>query len=151
MLWRRKPKAPAAKLPVRRLVEDAKLPTRAHAADAGYDLYSCEDTVIEPGGQVIIHTGVAIAIPQGFGGLVLPRSSMNKKGIMSAVGLVDAGYTGEVRVKLTNTSRSLYRVRQGDRIAQLTVVPVFLGEVEETLFGLPASARGTGGFGSTGS
>lgn len=130
-----------------------RLPTYARPGDAGADLHSTEDVELAPGERASVGTGVAIALPEGHAGLVVPRSGLafaHGVTIVNAPGTIDAGYRGEIRVALLNTdSRASYRVSAGDRIAQLVIVPVVRARftaVDE----LPESVRGTGGFGSTG-
>ena len=129
------------------------MPTRAHDGDAGLDLYALEDAYLAPGERAAIPTGIAVEIPDGYAGLILPRSGLAlRQGIalVNAPGLIDPGYRGELRVLLLNTDRSQpFELSTGDRIAQLLVVRAELAsviEVEE----LTASARGAGGFGSSG-
>jgi dUTP pyrophosphatase len=130
-----------------------RLPSYARPGDAGADLHSTEDVVLAPGERASVGTGVAVALPEGHAGFVVPRSGLAfRHGItvVNAPGTIDAGYRGEIRVALLNTdSRETYRVSAGDRIAQLVIVPVVQARftaVDE----LPESVRGTGGFGSTG-
>ena len=139
-------------LPIRRLREDAILPERAYAGDAGLDLAACERHELGPGQRAIVPTGLAVAIPEGYAGFVQPRSGLAAKhgiSVVNAPGLVDSGYRGELRVVLLNTdSRQPFVVEPGMRIAQLVVLPVpevDLAEVEE----LPESERGVRGFGSS--
>ena len=139
-------------LPVRRLREDAVLPDRAYAGDAGLDLAACERHELGPGERAVVPTGLAVAIPEGYAGFVQPRSGLASKHgitIVNTPGLVDSGYRGELQVVLLNTdSRRPFVVEPGMRIAQLVVVPVpevELVEVEE----LPESERGVRGFGSS--
>ena len=128
------------------------MPARAREGDAGLDLYASEAVTIEPGARALIPTGIALAIPEGYAGFVLPRSGLAlRQGLtlLNTPGLIDAGYRGEVKVLLVNHDRAAATIARGDRIAQLViqrVEPVELVEVEE----LPPSDRGTGGFGSTG-
>ena len=140
-------------LPLARLNENAVLPTRAHEGDAGLDLYACESAHIGPGERWSIGTGVAVEIPDGHAGLVLPRSGLAKKNgitLVNSPGLIDAGYRGEIRVLLLNTDPAeVFRVAPGDRIAQLVITPVVLAEPVERE-ALAESARGEGGFGSSG-
>jgi dUTP pyrophosphatase len=140
-------------LPVAKLREDATLPTRAHEGDAGLDLYACEAAHIGPGERWSVGTGIGVEIPEGHAGLVLPRSGLAKKhgiALVNAPGLIDAGYRGELRVLLLNTDPAeTFRVEQGDRIAQLVIVPIALAEPVEAE-ALAESARGDGGFGSSG-
>ncbi len=140
-------------IPVRRLRPEAVLPERAYAGDAGLDLTSCCRVVIGPGERAVVPTGLAVAIPDGHAGLVLPRSGLAARHGLSQVnapGLIDSGYRGEVRVVLLNTDRRRpFTVEPGMRIAQLVVVPVppsAAVEVDE----LPGSDRGSAGFGSSG-
>jgi dUTP pyrophosphatase len=140
-------------LNVRRLDQRAQLPSRAHPDDAGLDLYALEGTTLAPGGRAQIHTGIAIEIPTGYAGLVLPRSGLAARhgiALVNAPGLIDAGYRGELRVLLLNTDRaSEYRVSAGDRIAQLVIAAVAQASVCEVLE-LTESRRGAAGFGSSG-
>jgi dUTP pyrophosphatase len=139
-------------LPIQRLREDAVLPTQAYAGDAGLDLAACERVEIPPGERAVVATGLAVAIPEGYAGLVMPRSGLAARhglGKVNSPGLIDSGYRGEVRVVLLNTDRrEPFVVEPGMRIAQLVVVPIpglELVEVDE----LPASERGVRGFGSS--
>lgn len=140
-------------LPFRRLDPEASLPTAHHPGDAGLDLRANADVDVRPGERALIPTGVAVAIPEGHAGLVLPRSGLASKlglTLANAPGLIDAGYRGEVIVAAVNLDRTeAVKIARGDRVAQLVVVA--LPSVEPTWVGeLPASARGDGGFGSTG-
>jgi dUTP pyrophosphatase len=141
------------RLPIARLKEDAALPTRAHDGDAGLDLYACEEAHIGPGERWSVGTGIAVEIPEGHAGLVLPRSGLARDhgiSLPNSPGLIDAGYRGEVRVLLLNTDPAdTFRVVPGDRIAQLVIAPVALAEPVE-VDALAESARGDGGFGSSG-
>ena len=140
-------------LPVAKLKPEATLPTRAHEGDAGLDLYACEAAHIGPGERWSVGTGVAVEIPEGHAGLVLPRSGLAKKhgiALVNAPGLIDAGYRGEIRVLLLNTDPAeIFRVEPGDRIAQLAIAPIAIAEPVE-VEALAESARGDGGFGSSG-
>ncbi len=135
------------------LADDARPPRQAHEHDAGYDLCAAEEARIEPGARASVGTGVAVAIPEGHAGLVLPRSGLaarNGIALVNAPGLIDAGYRGEVRVLLLNTDREeAFDVKPGDRIAQLVVTPVPAVSFREAAE-LPPTARGEDGFGSTG-
>jgi dUTP pyrophosphatase len=136
-----------------RLSEAATLPTRAHDSDAGLDLYAAEGARIGPGQRVTVGTGLAVQIPDGLAGLVLPRSGLALKHgvtLVNSPGLIDPGYRGEVRVLLLNTDGSSeFKVAAGERIAQLLLVPIARATAHES-DALSASARGPGGFGSTG-
>ena len=141
-----------SELPVRKLRDDAVLPARAYDGDAGLDLVACERVELAPGERAVVATGLAVAIPDGHAGLVLPRSGLAVRhgiGKVNAPGLIDAGYRGEVKVVLLNTDRrEAFVVEPGMRIAQLVVVPVVLPEVRE-VEELPESERGERGFGSS--
>ena len=136
-----------------RLSEKATLPTRGHDSDAGLDLYAAEGARISPGGRVSVGTGLAVAIPEGLAGLVLPRSGLALKhgiALVNAPGLIDPGYRGEVRVLLHNTDRtSEFKLTAGDRVAQLILVPIAHASPLES-DALDSTVRGSGGFGSTG-
>jgi dUTP pyrophosphatase len=139
-------------LPIRRLSAGAVLPSRAYPGDAGLDLTAVESAQLAPGEGATVGTGLAIALPEGYAGLVLPRSGLAAThgiGVLNAPGLIDSGYRGEVRVILHNHGSQPFKVDRGMRIAQLVVVAVEnvrLVEVDE----LPASERGEGGYGSSG-
>lgn len=141
------------KFPVSKLVEGALVPTRAHEGDAGLDLYACEAAHIGPGERWSVGTGIAIEVPDGHAGLVLPRSGIAREHgitLVNAPGLIDSGYRGEVRVLLLNTDPAeIFRVEAGDRIAQLVLAPVASADPVEVAE-LSGSVRGDGGFGSTG-
>ena len=139
-------------VPVRRLREDAVLPSQAYEGDAGLDLVACESLTLEPGERGIVPIGIAVEIPDGYAGFVQPRSGLAAEhgiGVVNSPGLVDSGYRGELRVVLLNTDREApFEVRPGMRIAQLVVAPVAsvrLVEVDE----LATSERGPRGFGSS--
>ncbi len=140
-------------LRVRRLERHARLPTRAYPGDAGLDLYALEPATLAPGERAAIRTGIAVEIPEGQAGLVLPRSGLARRhgiSVVNAPGLIDAGYRGEVRVLLLNTDRSdPFALAAGDRIAQLVLVSVHTPEVVE-VDELALTERGAGGFGSSG-
>ena len=139
-------------LPVRRLRPDARLPARAYAGDAGFDLAACERVELAPGERAAVPTGLAVAIPEGYAGFVQPRSGLaarNGLTIVNTPGLIDAGYRGELVVILLNTDREVpFVVEPGMRIAQLVVLPVPEVELVET-DELPTSERGVRGFGSS--
>jgi dUTP diphosphatase len=140
-------------LRVRRLHPDAVLPTRAYTGDAGLDLRALEATTLAPGERATVRTGVAVEIPEGQAGLVLPRSGLASRhgiALVNAPGLIDSGYRGEVQVLLLNTDREqAFEIKPGDRIAQLVLVQVHTPEVLE-VDALALSERGDGGFGSSG-
>ena len=139
-------------LPIRRLRDDAVLPSQAYAGDAGLDLAACERVELGPGERATVGTGLAIAIPEGYAGFVQPRSGLASRHgitIVNTPGLVDSGYRGELRVVLLNTdARETFVVEPGMRIAQLVVLAVPGVEAVE-VDDLPESERGVRGFGST--
>lgn len=141
-------------LRVRRVDPRAVLPTRAYPGDAGLDLYALDDAELGPGERASVRTGIAVQIPEGHAGLVLPRSGLARRhgiSVVNAPGLIDAGYRGEVEVLLLNTDQSAsFSIAAGDRIAQLVIVSVHTPEVLEA-DELAFSERGSGGFGSSGS
>jgi dUTP pyrophosphatase len=142
-------------IPVLRLDPDLALPTQQHAHDAGYDLHAREDAMLAAGGgRALVATGIAVAIPPGFAGLVLPRSGLAlKHGVtcLNAPGLIDPLYRGELKVLLVNTDPAdEYTVQRGDRIAQLLITAVESGVEWEVVDDLDPTARDTFGFGSTG-
>jgi dUTP pyrophosphatase len=136
-----------------RLAEGAVAPAQAHDDDAGYDLHANEAVTLGPGERAAVGTGIAVAIPAGHAGLVVPRSGLALRhgiGVVNAPGVIDAGYRGELKVLLLNTDRDEpFEVRPGDRIAQLLLVAVAHPELIE-LDSLNETLRGVGGFGSTG-
>jgi dUTP pyrophosphatase len=140
-------------LPFKRLRPEGSLPSAQHQADAGLDLRAAIDATVKPGERVMVPTGVAVAIPDGHAGLVLPRSGLaTSRGLTlsNSPGLIDAGYRGEVICSVVNLDRDqAVEIRAGDRIAQLIVIaiPSVAAVWAEDL---PESGRGEGGFGSTG-
>ena len=127
----------------------AFLPKRSNPTDAGADLRSTEKLEIYPGETKLVDTGVAIKIPQGFGGFVFNRSGQGSKGIMllNGVGVIDSDYRGNIKIPLKNISDNRYTIEVGDRIAQLVIMPVILCDFVDSW---NDTERGTGGFGSTG-
>ena len=140
-------------LAVRKIRDEATLPSRAHDGDAGLDLYACEMAHIGPGERWGVGTGVAVEVPSGHAGLVLPRSGLAREhgiALVNSPGLIDSGYRGELRVLLLNTDPAdTFHVAPGDRIAQLVLVAIAVAEPIEVET-LGSSARGEGGFGSSG-
>jgi dUTP pyrophosphatase len=142
------------KIKVKLLSESAKIPTRANPTDAGLDLYAAEGVYIRGGGthQGVVDTGVAIEIPDGYVGLVFPRSSVGAKlntTLSNSTGVIDSDYRGPIKVVLSNHSNMDVSFLAGDRVAQLVIVPILIldpVEVEQ----LTETGRGEGGFGSTG-
>ena len=142
----------SVRVPVLRVEAALPLPAYARPDDAGLDLYAAEPVTLAPGARALVPTGIALAIPPGFAGFVLPRSGLALRHgvtLLNTPGLVDAGYRGEVQVLLVNHGDAPVSLSRGDRVAQLVVQRVehvMLAAVAE----LPESARGAGGFGSTG-
>jgi dUTP pyrophosphatase len=136
-----------------RLTAVAVAPSRAHDGDAGHDLHAAEALTLPAGARGSVGTGVAVAIPDGYAGLVLPRSGLAMRhgiALVNAPGLIDSGYRGEVRVLLLNTDRDApFEIGVGDRIAQLVIVRHEAPELVEVKE-LGESVRGGGGFGSSG-
>lgn len=140
-------------LQFRRLSEHACAPARSHRDDAGFDLFASEAVTLDPGERTDVGTGIALAIPEGHAGLVLPRSGLARRHgitLVNTPGLIDAGYRGEVRVLLLNTDPTdTFSADPGDRIAQLVIVRHDAPELVEH-DDLGETSRGAGGFGSTG-
>lgn len=132
-----------------KLDHGAVMPTRAHATDAGLDLYARETKVIPSWGSAVFDTGVHVAIPTGMAGFVMSKSGLNVKHNLTSEGVIDSGYTGSIVVKLYNNSMYDYTVRAGDKISQLVVVPVLIGGLR-LVDELVEQERGDNGFGSTG-
>lgn len=141
------------RIPLKRLDPGLPVPAHAHAGDGGVDLHAAESITLAPGEFRAVPTGIAVAIPQGYVGLIAPRSGLAVRHGVSLVntpGILDAGYRGEIKAILINHGPESVAVARGDRIAQLVVVPVVEQEFVE-VDELPESSRGEGGFGSTGS
>jgi dUTP pyrophosphatase len=135
-----------------RLTTSATIPKYATDGDAGMDLTASEPAVIFPHSRGIVSTGIAVAIPKGYVGLIHPRSGLAAKSgitVLNTPGTIDSGYRGELKVILLNTSDLKFRIEVGDRIAQLVIQEYVHAEIVE-VSKLPASERGEGGFGSTG-
>jgi dUTP pyrophosphatase len=128
---------------IRRVSVDATLPTRAHPDDAGLDLYNLEDFKLTPGEGKMIKTGIALAVPRGFVGLVADRSSLAKRGV------IDAGYRGEIHIVMWNVSKEVFELKKNERLAQLLIIPIATPAVVEVQT-LDETARGAKGFGSSG-
>jgi dUTP pyrophosphatase len=139
-------------LDVRRLDPGLPLPAYAHPGDAGLDLFAADTTVLQPGERALVPCGIAIAIPQGYVGLVHPRSGLavdHGLTVLNAPGTIDAGYRGEVKVLLVNLGQDTVEVQHSQRIAQLVIMPIGAVTVREVDL-LDVTSRGDGGFGSTG-
>lgn len=137
---------------VKRLDPSVSLPAYARDGDAGLDLAAAHDVALEPNGRALVATGLAVAIPAGFAGLVLPRSGLARAQgvtVLNSPGLVDSGYRGELKVLLVNHGVQPVTLRRGERVAQLVIQRVERADLVE-VSELPPSERGAGGFGSTG-
>ena len=137
------------KIKIKRLHSDAKLPNYAHPGDVGLDLYSLEDHVLAPGESKIFMHGFALEFPEGFGAFVMDKSSTSKVGIKTFGGVFDAGYRGEYNSHIMNLGKEPFVITKGQKVAQLVILPVTIGQLEE-VDELSDSSRGEGGFGSTG-
>ncbi|MGH2721919.1 MAG: dUTP diphosphatase [Actinomycetota bacterium] len=138
---------------IRRLDPGLPLPAYARDGDAGLDLLAARSLVLEPGKRALVPTGIAVAIPEGYAGFVQPRSGLALRqgiGLVNSPGLIDSGYRGEIGVVVVNhDSRTAVKIERGDKVAQLVVLPVARARLVEC-DDLPPSARGDGGFGSSG-
>jgi dUTP pyrophosphatase len=140
------------KLNVLKLTEDAIIPQYAHPDDAGMDLFSIDSITIKPGQIVLIHTGIAIELPNNMEAQIRPRSGLALKNgitLLNSPGTIDAGYRGEIGVILINHGREDFEVKKGARIAQMVIKPIIHVDIEAVNH-LQDSARGSGGFGSSG-
>lgn len=127
----------------------AKMPTRAHETDAGYDIYSREDAVIFQNASGTFDTGIHIEIPAGYVGFLKSKSGLNVKSGIQSEGVIDAGYTGSICVKLYNHGSKAVEIKKGQKISQLVILPIITPELE-LVDSLEDTERGNGGFGSTG-
>ena len=136
-------------LKIKRIHPEAKLPSYGHPGDAGLDLFSCVDCVLDEGEVRAVQTGIQVAIPQGYAGLIWDKSGISLKGVHRLAGVVDAGYRGEIQVVMVNLGCEPFEIKTGMKIAQMLVQPV--DEVKVVEAGdLDDTTRGEGGFGSTG-
>ena len=131
------------------LDDGAFMPYKAHPEDAGFDLMAREGQTVASRRSAIFDTGVHIEIPQGFVGFLKSKSGLNVKHGITNEGVIDAGYTGSICVKLYNNTRTPYRVEKGDKISQLVILPIYSDELE-VVDSLDTTARGNNGFGSSG-
>jgi dUTP pyrophosphatase len=141
------------RIPLKKLHPEAEVPLRAYDdGDAGVDLVSIEKLILSGGERALVATGIAIAIPPGYGGFVQPRSGLAARfgiTLTNSPGLIDSNYRGEIKIILQNTGHADFEIKPGDRIAQLVILPVEQAKFEE-VDELPPSGRGEGGFGSSG-
>jgi dUTP pyrophosphatase len=135
---------------IKKINPEAKIPAFAIAGDAGIDLYSAEDKIIEPGERYACSTGIAMQIPRGYAGLVWDKSGIAAKfGLKTMAGVIDSGYRGELKIVLINLGKEEYKISKGDKIAQMLIQEINNPEIVE-VSDLDDSQRGEGGFGSTG-
>lgn len=138
------------KIKVKRLHPDAILPSYAHPGDAGMDIYSVEDKIIKTGERVLVSTGLAIELPEGYVSLIWDKSGLaNNFGLKTMGGVIEHTYRGEYKIVMFNTSKEDYFIKKGAKIAQLLVQPIITAEIEQ-VEELSDSSRGQSGFGSTG-
>lgn len=131
---------------VKNSAEHGLKPTRAHYNDAGLDCYSTEDVILQPGQRQRIKLGFGIELPDGYVALLLPRSSMNAKGIRCEVGVIDSGYRGEIQAVIVNDTEEEIQIKKNDKISQLLVLPIVYADLAKELI----NDRNENGFGSTG-
>lgn len=136
-------------LKVKRIHPEARLPLYGHPGDAGLDLFSVVDRSLGPGEVFAVPTGIQVAIPAGFVGLIWGKSGISLKGVHRLAGVVDAGYRGEVQVVMINLGPAAFEIKKGMKIAQMLIQPVASVQVVESE-SLDDTSRGEGGFGSTG-
>jgi len=137
------------KIKIKKLKENAKLPTYHHPGDVGMDVYAMETYTLAPGEHHFFYHGFAMEFPIGYGAIVKDKGSISKEGLHCMGGVFDAGYRGEYNTHLVNLSDQSYTIEEGDKVAQIVIFPVAIAEIEET-DSLSESARGEGAFGSTG-
>lgn len=133
-----------------KLDEGAKMPTKAHKEDAGFDLYTPHEVTVKAGESATVHTGTHMILPSGWCGLLVSKSGLNTKRDIQTTGLVDAGYNGEIVVKVQNHGKEDYHFEAGEKVSQIVILPVCDVELVEELDELPFSERGDNGFGSSG-
>ncbi len=137
------------KLKIKKINKDAKLPSRGHRGDAGLDLFSCQECELEPFESKAVPTGIKVAVPEGYAGLIWDKSGISLRSIHRLAGVIDSGYRGEVKVVLINLGKETFKIEKGMKIAQLLIQPVVGTDVVE-VSRLDETTRGQRGFGSTG-
>lgn len=137
------------KVLIKKISPEARTPVYGHQGDAGLDLFSCVQLTINPGETAAVPTGLQMAIPPGYVGLIWDKSGIALCGVHRLAGVVDAGYRGEVRVVLTNLGKQPFIINNGMKIAQILIQPVQTVDIVE-VDSLDRTSRGEGGFGSTG-
>lgn len=136
---------------VKKLVDHAKLPEKAHAGDLGYDLFCSENIYLQPGDVTLVDTGIAVQFPEGWGAKIFDRSSVaTKMNLIVVAGVIDNGYTGHIKVAFYNHGTQLRQFYAGDKVAQLVPIPVTNFPIEEVSEIESSDGRNEGGFGSTG-
>jgi dUTP pyrophosphatase len=139
------------KLKVKKISPGARLPIYQHPGDAGMDLFAAEETALSAGEVKAVPTGIRMAIPEGYVGLIWDKSGISLQGVHRLAGVVDAGYRGEVKVVMVNLGKETYIFKKGQKVAQMLIQPVHAAEIEDVGEGhLDETDRGEGGFGSTG-
>lgn len=138
------------KLNIKKLHPDAKIPSYAHEGDAGMDIYAVEHSIINAGNRALIKTGLSFELPLGYVALVWDKSGVsNNHGVKTLGGVIDAGYRGEIKIGLLNTSNEDFEIEKGDKVAQILIQKIEHPEIEE-VEDLSETSRGEGGWGSTG-
>ncbi len=138
------------KIKIKKIHQDAIIPSYAHPGDAGLDVFSLEEKNLASGERYLFKTGISISLPEGYAALIWDKSGLAANyGIKTMGGVIDAGYRGEYKIVLLNTSKNSYNVKKGDKIAQILIQPVVNAGIEE-VDDLDKTARGAGSFGSTG-
>ena len=136
-------------LQIKKINEEATIPTRAHTNDAGMDLYALENVLLNSNQSELIKTGISLSIPKGYFGKIEDRSSLGKKGLKTLGGVIDSGYRGEVKVIMRNLSNEKVIIEKKTKIAQLIIIKIETPTIEEVKE-LDNTERGSGGFGSSG-
>lgn len=138
------------KIKFQKILPEAKIPSYARQGDAGMDIFSADDTALNPGERKSVRTGLKMELPEGFVALVWDKSGLAvKNGIKTMAGVIDSGYRGEILIALVNLGNSVFEIKKGQKIAQILIQKIEAPEIEEVEF-LAETTRGEGGFGSTG-
>ncbi len=137
------------KIKIKKLVSDAKIPSYAYPEDVAMDIFSCEKLIIKPKCRVLVKTGISMEFPKGYVALVWDKSGIAKNGVTCLGGVIDSNYRGEYKIILLNVGSKNYKIKKGQKVAQILIQPVVHGKIEE-VNELDESSRGEDGFGSTG-
>ncbi len=137
------------KLKIKKLNSEAIVPKYAHKGDAGMDLYSIENLILEPKHRTMVATGISFELPKGYVALVWDKSGIAKKGVTTLAGVIDSSYRGEIKIALLNVSSKPYKIKKGEKIAQILIQKVEQPKIQ-VVEELSKTTRGKGGFGSTG-